>query len=1237
MLPKIELRVLLSLTLFVFAIDSKLKKCGTGSNVFSKASFVSSTADQDVDIHDPNFWTKMVGNTVDDDEDEFDLAPRVRRPNSYKERGATERSEGTGRGEDADFEMSGDDESDDETAAATKKTGKENARKPTDSLTSKKTLDKIINLSLTYPGSILRSGWGKIADNLGLTGMSPEMHEEIGHIARSYAIKCALLEADNLATKKSAEAVATSFDGTVLQTYPFMKQLLTEIAGEPVKMDTIKGDFNVEKILGKKTEGGKVLYHVKWQGYEEDSNTWEPASNFLDKHVITQYELELEAAEKTNIKEEANDAEVKEETGDVDMTAPVASPKSAVSTAKMALNLRTVILHPCVEAAWLVEGQGAAQKSVPGDSSKTEGGAPKKKMQSKGLREMAKTRLVKYQELFVLQQAIDKLKPKDPETDAAVSFWKTLPATSLPDPSWTSKDDIDLIMGMATHGHFAGIRNLQAKCNEIVELIRADATLSFNKRFCRSHTKLPKDWKVTGHANIGCMVMRQHERNGEQKDVTGYVTAWIPEEDKDTFDKRIAEEAKKVEEAVSPGEEAKTSTSADQSPDNALWRMVHEDGDVEDLEEFELTDALEMVKAKHGGTNLEEAPFKMKVFPDVAQLSKRVRDLAKYINNYFSQKDKRSINELRQVLASSSSQKSSAQPAQKSSQKKITTGGKADQGTLQAFKWSQKSVKRLMDALTQYGIPDDMPPSTVESTFSETTRPADVKMESNVNEAVKQAGDAGDATTPVGSLVKAETETGNPAAAVASAVTVETSQPAAAAVTTEAAQPVATAATSVETTQPITELQRTMARRWMKITLKFFDIKIETLYKDGKSKLVEKIKLTQEHAKSLVSHFQKLRDAKSDAVTQVQKGEEKTEKTEKVEKVVNTDPPSSQGDAVMATNEDATEEKKTGDDKEPASASPKDDVVMEISEDNAKKSQKVESVTTASSGTPKTLTDAATQNNKAPSKVVDTTTFNGIPVVVNRGTQMMENVVLLKNLRSIFDSTPENDLMFKIKRCATSKEGRKVKMPVWWASDAKHDRNLIRGAIEEHGISFKDILQDAALFGDVRLNFDKSSSKDKDKEKDDSEIAVKEMKIPTHHQCLKRLNVLADRLPSLMSNAQSSSMIKTVSESSKKTCSKDTSLKRDNSLKRKQQSMLSFGKPPGPKCADAVGTLTFPLLYLQPTCPPLYLFPPCPPCCYSSLYLLNAEVIHHPFAQVKSTRQRKQVEETHPNDPNWPL
>ena len=37
----------------------------------------------------------------------------------------------------------------------------------------------------------------------------------------------------------------------------------------------------MEKIVGYKKQQGKSLYHVKWLGWSEKENTWEPMENLL--------------------------------------------------------------------------------------------------------------------------------------------------------------------------------------------------------------------------------------------------------------------------------------------------------------------------------------------------------------------------------------------------------------------------------------------------------------------------------------------------------------------------------------------------------------------------------------------------------------------------------------------------------------------------------------------------------------------------------------------------------------------------------------------------------------------------------------------------------------------------------------------------------------------------------------------------------------------------------------------
>jgi len=49
--------------------------------------------------------------------------------------------------------------------------------------------------------------------------------------------------------------------------------------------------FNVERILGKRKNHGKIEYLVKWEGFSDDQNTWEPIKHLSNvSHLISEYE-----------------------------------------------------------------------------------------------------------------------------------------------------------------------------------------------------------------------------------------------------------------------------------------------------------------------------------------------------------------------------------------------------------------------------------------------------------------------------------------------------------------------------------------------------------------------------------------------------------------------------------------------------------------------------------------------------------------------------------------------------------------------------------------------------------------------------------------------------------------------------------------------------------------------------------------------------------------------------------
>ena len=53
----------------------------------------------------------------------------------------------------------------------------------------------------------------------------------------------------------------------------------------------IKNDvFNVEKILRKRVVDGRTEYLLKWEGFSEKENTWEPKENIFSQEMLEDFE-----------------------------------------------------------------------------------------------------------------------------------------------------------------------------------------------------------------------------------------------------------------------------------------------------------------------------------------------------------------------------------------------------------------------------------------------------------------------------------------------------------------------------------------------------------------------------------------------------------------------------------------------------------------------------------------------------------------------------------------------------------------------------------------------------------------------------------------------------------------------------------------------------------------------------------------------------------------------------------
>jgi hypothetical protein len=76
-----------------------------------------------------------------------------------------------------------------------------------------------------------------------------------------------------------------------MRIHPIFHISLLKKTENPVSAEgtDVVNEYEVEEILAKRYRKGQTEYHVRWKGYEEDDDTWEPTANLHCPEIVKRF------------------------------------------------------------------------------------------------------------------------------------------------------------------------------------------------------------------------------------------------------------------------------------------------------------------------------------------------------------------------------------------------------------------------------------------------------------------------------------------------------------------------------------------------------------------------------------------------------------------------------------------------------------------------------------------------------------------------------------------------------------------------------------------------------------------------------------------------------------------------------------------------------------------------------------------------------------------------------------